>query len=143
MKVIYKPEGQQPREWVFDPRRMRAIDAEGIERRWNGEPATIEGWRAAVLQGSARARRLLLWLMLRGDDPKIRFEDVNPYLGEIDVDLDVGELTEIRDQLAARKFKTQELRDAQEARLSQLDQFIEEEGGESEDAVDPTETPTQ
>ncbi|GGS87673.1 hypothetical protein GCM10010156_52740 [Planobispora rosea] len=94
MFVTYRPEDGAEQKWIFDPRRVRASQAEAIEKR-AGEP--WDAWLVAVQAGNMRARRVLLWHLLRLDHPALKFEDVPDfYAGELVVEHSVAELTEIR-----------------------------------------------
>lgn len=103
MKVIYTPEGQEPKEWDFLPARIRESAAEMIERRYGkliGEKSVpFEQFRMAALQDSASARRVLLWHLLAREHHTIRIEDVDPLRGELKVTASKTELGELRTAL--------------------------------------------
>lgn len=95
MFFIYSPEDGEPQEWWFDPQKVRAQEAEAIEKR--------TGWDWAefgvhLLKGSALARRALLWTYLRRTHHILRFEDVDFALGEVTVEYSKEELENIREQ---------------------------------------------
>jgi hypothetical protein len=92
--VTYKPEDGDQQEWTFDPLRIRASQAELIERRF-GE--NWEAWTGGVQAGNMKARRVLLWHLLSREHPTLRYEDVPDfYAGELLVQHSVAELAEIR-----------------------------------------------
>ncbi|GIH98090.1 hypothetical protein [Planobispora takensis] len=98
MFVTYRPEDGTEQRWTFDPGRVRASQAEAIEKR-AGEP--WDAWLFAVQAGNMRARRVLLWHLLRLDHPALKFEDTPDfYAGELVVEHSVAELTEIRGRVA-------------------------------------------
>lgn len=145
MKVKYSPEGGGVREWEFAAAKVRASDAEMVENRWrgHGEPQTFEGWRANLMQGSARAARILLWLLLKRETHTLRFEDVDPLMGEIELDLDLAEMREIRESVSGKRAKTPVEREEKLERLAVLDELIaEEEAAGAVASTDPTTAPS-
>lgn len=100
MFLTYTPEGGEPQRFEFRPGRVRLARAEMIEKRFaqltNQKPATFEGWRMAVQQGSAAARRVLLWHLLSETHPTLKIEDVDPYDDEVVLEYSKAELTELR-----------------------------------------------
>ncbi len=93
MDVTFKPEGQEPQVWGFNSGRVRAVEAEQIEAR---SGMKYEEWVVAVQQGSARARRVLLWHLIRRDHPKVRFEDTPDFfMDELEIEYDAAELREL------------------------------------------------
>jgi hypothetical protein len=97
MRITYAPEDGDRQEWDFDPDRVRSSLAEMIERKY-GE--TWEQFCAGVQSGNMRARRVLLWHLLRLEHPALRYEDVPDfYASELKVQYSVAELNDIRDRL--------------------------------------------
>lgn len=104
MHVTYTPEGGTPTRWEFRPDRVRQSEAELVEKRY-GNGKTWEQFCAEVQAGSIRARRVLLWHLMRTDPakphPTLRFEDTPDfYVGEVKVEHDVDELLAIRERVA-------------------------------------------
>ena len=97
MFVTYSPKGQEPQHWEFIPDDVFQDDAELVEKRFGGDwDAFLEG----VRDGSARARRVLLWHLMRQDHPRLRFEDVPRFrMGEIKAEFSAAELREYADKL--------------------------------------------
>lgn len=97
MLVTYKPEGQDPRSWTFEPGRTRLSEAAAVEKHYG---SSWEQFAAEVQAGGARARRVLLWMLQRRDHPALRFEDVpDCYLDELVLEHTVAELLSFRTQL--------------------------------------------
>jgi len=97
MYVTYKPEGSPEQRWEFDPSRVRSMEAELIEKRYG---KSWDQFRGDVQSGSMKARRVLLWHLLRRDHHTLRFEDVPDfYAGEFLVEHSVDELAAIKDKL--------------------------------------------
>jgi hypothetical protein len=99
--ITYRPE-DQPAEavqrWEFNPGRIRQSEAEIIEKRYG---AKFDVWRNDVRVGSAKARRVLLWHLLRREHPGLKYEDTPDfYMDEVLVEHSVTELVELRDRMA-------------------------------------------
>ena len=80
MLVTYRPEDNADgvREWEFDPDRVRQSDAEMIEKR-SGLPSWTK-WVEAIQAGSASARRVLLWHLMRKEHHTLRLEDTPDFI---------------------------------------------------------------
>lgn len=149
MKVTYSPAGREPTTYEFDHLRVPMSRATIIERMWKGcpgVPSTFSGWRMAVMQESAHARRILLWHLLTSGGLVIRFDDIDPLFGEVEVDVTLTELVDMRNAIADQKPRTDEDKATQADRLAELDKLIADEReklglSEDEPSVDPT-TPT-
>ena len=96
MYVTYKPEGGDVQEWAFHPRKMPSHEAEAIE---HATDMTWAEFSAQVLKGSVRARRALLWILLRRQHPTIKFADVAFTMDELDLSMDSAELGAMRVEL--------------------------------------------
>lgn len=98
MFVTYAPEDQpDSTRWEFVPGRVRANEAEIIEKRWGGH---YDQFVSAVQSGSMRARRILLWHLLRKEHHTLRFEDTPDfYADELVVEHSRAELEKLRDRL--------------------------------------------
>ena len=126
MKVTYLPEGEPEQAYDFDPDRVRVAEAEMIEKRFGG---TFQEWRAGITQGNARARRVLLWHLMRRTHHTLRYEDTPDFaFGDLKCEHDRAELVEIRERLAKSNHPRRE------ELLSALDVEISETEGEVEEA---------
>lgn len=95
MFVTYKPENETEQTWDFDPDRVRAAEAELIEKRAG---VAFDQWKAGLLQGQTRARRVLLWHLIRRDGHVLRYEDTPDFMaGELLVELSVAEIVKMRE----------------------------------------------
>lgn len=139
MYVTYKPEGEPVQTWDFDPGTVRAGAAEQIERRFNGN---WDLWRAQVKSGSAKARRVLLWHLLRQTHHTLRYEDTPDFLmSELVVEHSVAELLEIRDRLERAKLDDDEREQMRVALDLEITDAMAREGIEDEaDAASPKAT---
>lgn len=113
MKVTYTPEDPAVSgdggKWAFDPNRVLGAHAEMIERRYG---KTWEQFTLAVMQGSIKARRVLLWYFRMLQHPGYRLEDLPDfYTGELVVSFDTEEVARMRDTMSKTEFDTEEERD--------------------------------
>lgn len=60
-------------------------EAESIEAAYGSNLFQV---RQDISAGSKTAERILLWALLRRDDPKLKLADVNPKIGEFEVDVE-------------------------------------------------------
>lgn len=131
MRVEYTPEdpavsGDGGR-WEFDPNRVLGSHAEMIERRFG---QTWDQFTAAVVQGSIKARRVLLWYFRMLAHPGYRLEDLPEfYTGELVVSFGVAELTTIRENVAKAEWDTEQER---EQALAAVDLMLSEAIAEAE-----------
>lgn len=121
MQLIYTPDGQDAQRWPVDLGRFRVAECEAIEKR-TGMPYGTQ-YKEALLAGSVRARRALLWTLLRREHHTLRYDDVDFADGELVLEFDVDEYRAMRDQVAGDAT----LADEDRARgLAVLDQAIAE-----------------
>ncbi len=98
MKVTYTLSGEPDTVFDFDPDRVRVSEAEIMEKRYGG---TWTELRAGITQGNAKARRVLLWHLLRKTHHTLRFEDTPDFaFGDLKVEHEIHELVEMRDKIA-------------------------------------------
>jgi hypothetical protein len=98
--VNYAPKGEPAQQWEYSPEHVRAAEAELIEKRFDG---TFDQFNMALLQGSMRARRVLLWHMLKRKHLELRLEDVDFASGELKVEFTRDELQQMHDEAATSK----------------------------------------
>jgi len=116
--LIYKPEGATERRWTYAPDKILSSEAEAIEKITG---ITYEEFGQALIKGSMTARRALLWVLLKREEPTLRHSQVDVPVGAITVDYEQHELKAIRDALADNKDLSDSDRDAA---LEQLDEMI-------------------
>lgn len=89
-KFVYQPEGvKKPKKWDFDPTRLMSPEAEAIERHTQ---MTYADWAQAVEGGSILALHGLLYVLLKRDDPTLKWDAVVFSLSEIDWELSADEI---------------------------------------------------
>lgn len=94
MLITYRPDGGDERTWSYKPSDLPYEDAERLEDLLD---ITFEEFRAKVVRGGLKARRALLWLLLRRENPKLRFTDVQlKRTGELVVEWDSEEIAKMR-----------------------------------------------
>lgn len=99
MKVTYREaKDAEPRVWVFDPEEVPQSQAEMIEKRYG---RNWDAFLQDVRQGSAKARKVLLWHLLRRELHTLRYEDTPDFrMGAVVVEHTLDELLVLRDRVA-------------------------------------------
>ncbi len=128
MYLNYQPEGSdEPTRWRYDPRRLMCAEREKIESLTGKD---YSDFTKAVVNGNARCRRALLFVFLKRDHPKTKFEDVDFAWDELKLVHTRQELELIRAEVAKTLSG-----DQLAAALEQLDAEIadapEDEGGKA------------
>lgn len=119
MRVIYRPEGEQPQTWEFKTGRVLQSQAELIEKRAG---CNYEEWAMALQAGNAKARRVLLWHLQCRTHGLLRIEDLPDFaVGDLKIERDLDELLQFRAVIEATRMEDPEIR---EIALSQLDSEI-------------------
>lgn len=93
LRVLYTG-GDAPQRWTFDPDDVTVDEAERIEAAL-GRGATWGTFTAGLIDGTARARRVLLWHLLRRDHPdaNLMFSDVPVFkMGELKIEFGTAEI---------------------------------------------------
>lgn len=98
MYLVYQPEGdEEPKRWKYNPRKLMSPERELLERK-TGKNFTE--FTKDVVAGSSVCRRALLYVFLKRDHAKLRYEDVDFAWDELRLEYSRGELQQIRDQVA-------------------------------------------
>lgn len=123
MFVTYTPEDGETQRWEFSPGRVRQSDAALIEKQYG---QTWERFCGDVQAGSIKARRVLLWHLMRRDHHTLRFEDVPDfYADEVVIEHNASELASFRERLLKAGLPEMELA----AAVAMLDDEIAQQGG--------------
>ncbi len=123
MLIIHTPEGAEPKTYNCDFRKISLSRATMLESRYQkltgDTTATLEQLRMSAIQGGSAATRVSLWHVLDLEHMgKVRIEDVDPLVGEVEVKASKFEVDQLRDAVA----KNSGLSDSQrEMILSGLD----------------------
>lgn len=118
MFLTYRPEGADERRWPFKPERLMSAEAEAIERQTGW---TYEEFGERLIKGSVTARRALLWVMLKREEPTLRYSQVDVPSGSVALDYERHELEAIRDKVAENADLSER---EQRAALASLDDLI-------------------
>lgn len=76
MKLVYTPEGDPLQEWPIRLQRMMSVEAEAIEDVGGNTWGSFDEFMDKLARGNFRAKRALLWMMLRRQNPRLRFSDL-------------------------------------------------------------------
>lgn len=95
MRITYRPDGGTEQVWPFKADELPYAEAELVE---DALDCTFDEFRGRIVNGHAKSRRALLWVLLRRDAPKLRFSDVQlRRTGELLVEWDSAEIAKMRD----------------------------------------------
>lgn len=97
MKLIWLPEGQEQREWDFEPAKLLTPEAEALEAAGGDMWDTFERFGELFLRGNLRARRVTLWIMRRRTERGLKLHDVVVRPNEIIVTYSDAELAALRE----------------------------------------------
>ncbi|MFD9706213.1 hypothetical protein [Lentzea sp. NPDC059081] len=101
MFVTYSPDDGDVQQWEFAASEVTASQAEEVERAY-GEP--WDQFLVAVFSGGIRARRVLLWHLMRAEHPTLLYADTPDFkVGELECEFDKTELQQLRDKAAQDK----------------------------------------
>jgi hypothetical protein len=96
--LVYKPEGsEEPQRWRYNPKKLLTPEREDIERRTGYDFAEFT---TRVLKGNSLCRRALLYVFLRREHAKVRYEDVVFAWDELTLEHSKGELLLMREKVA-------------------------------------------
>lgn len=93
MIVTYAPDGGDKRTWDYKSADLPSSEAEDIEEAVG---VTFDEWQQKLLMGGMKARRALLWILRRRDEPGLKFADVAFTVREFTLDFDAGEKADVR-----------------------------------------------
>lgn len=135
MKVTFKSEQYGDREWSVKPEKMNTTEAEAIE---GVTQKTFVEWGQALLNGSTICGRALVWVLLKRENPALRFREVSYPVGSLKVELDDEEKQKLREELKRNPDiddddKRQILLSLGEGDLDALDAQLDNPEGEPDD----------
>lgn len=100
MFVTYAPEDGDKQEWTFNPKRIRAAEAQVLLKEFG--QSSWDLFLQHIRQNDPHARRVLLWHLTRRDHPLAKFADTPDfYVDELTVELSTVELAEMIDMASA------------------------------------------
>lgn len=121
MWVTYRPDDQDVQEWWLHLDDIGDNEAEMIEAR---SGLDWEEWKVRLLRGNTRARRALLWALLRRQHLALRYEDVHFSRRTFEIEFDAQELGEMVAEIEKRQAK-RPLSDEEQAGLEALRSELE------------------
>lgn len=107
MIVIYTPDSGNKQQWTFEIDELPSRDAEDIEEATG---LLFDDWRWRVQAGGAKAQRALLWVLLRRENSRLRFEEISYRVGELSVQYTIEELRDLLAQAEKQSAVTEEQR---------------------------------
>jgi len=119
MFLKYELDGVPPRKWQFTLDKLLSVEAEALERQTGWVFPAEFGQQ--LVKGSIIARKALLWVFLKREDPTLLYRQVDPPAGAIGTDFERGELVLIREQVERSTDMPDEQRTAM---LAQFDELI-------------------
>jgi hypothetical protein len=117
VRIVYAPTDGDKHEWTWKPREMDSFEVEALEESSGWDyPEFLQRFMA----GSTRARRSLLWVLLRRDHPRLRFEQVRFTYAELLDEFDDEEVAAAQAVLEAQPTNEDDpLDDAARQRLAE------------------------
>lgn len=127
MIIVYAPDDGETHRWDLKAARILATEAEAVERVTDLDWNTA---RAKVIKGSMLALRAIAWVLLKRQQPSLRYGQFDPAAGELDWQYDADERAVIRENIA----KDPDLTDEEKAEfLAAFDEADAEDGTPDED----------
>lgn len=81
-RLVYKPEGVEPKSWPFDPEKMPSNELILIEQLTG---MTFGEWADAITRGSMTALHAALWVLLRRADDTLEPSALVFTMDDVDV----------------------------------------------------------
>lgn len=128
MIVKYTPHDQgrgEAREWTINPRREIPASICLVIQKMAG--MKFDDWIDACMADDIEAGRVLLWHLLKRDNPPLRFDDTPDFFpDELVVEADVEELEELRKTVVSKPLKPGFDESHRDQVLSAIDQELRE-----------------
>lgn len=87
-RLIYKPQGNEPKSWPVEPDKMLSPEVMAIERLTQ---MTFAEWGDALGRGSITALHALLFVLLKREMPVLKPSDLSFSMDDIDIQPDEDE----------------------------------------------------
>jgi len=117
MYLVYTPDGGDEQRWSYNPRKLKATEREMLERKTE---RNFSQFTADALQGNSLCRRALLFLFLRREHPRIRWDDVDFTWDELRLEYSRQELQQLREKVEETMNGSE-----RDAALAKLDEEID------------------
>ncbi|MGA6159589.1 hypothetical protein ACPEIC_40345 [Stenotrophomonas sp. NPDC087984] len=135
MIIVYAPDDGDERRWDLKTARIMAPEAEAVEQ------VTGLEWdkaKAKVINGSMLAIRATAWVLMKREQPTLRYTQFVPAAHELAYELDADEMAVIRAEI---EKSTSLDEDEREALLAQLDAAVADDEDEQVAEPDPEAVP--
>lgn len=137
MIIVYAPEGGEVHRWDLKEIRIMATEAEAVERVTDLDWAAA---RAKIVKGSMLALRAVAWVLLKREQPTLRYTQFEPAAAELDFEYSAAERAAIRAGIEADPDLTEAERAAILAEFDEADAALGADGtaadGDTPDAED-------
>ena len=105
MNVTFTSETYGNHEWSVKPEKMLSTEAEMIE---GVTQKTFVEWGQALFNGSTICGRALVWVLLKRENPNLRFREVAYPVGALKIELDDDDKARLREELKRNDDLTDE-----------------------------------
>lgn len=126
MFITETTEGDEPQRYEFNAKRITLSRAAMLETRYKklsgDDSATVEQIWLGAIQGGAVAQRVILWHCKNVIHPTLKIEDVDPFVGEVEVRPSTGEVEQLRAAVETNKALDDRTR---ELMLGSLEAMVE------------------
>lgn len=137
MIIVYSPEGGDVHRWDLKDVRIMAVEAEEVERVTDLDWAAA---RAKIVKGSMLALRAVAFVLLKREQPTLRYGQFNPAAAELDFEYNATERAAIRASIEADDDLSEAERAAILAEFDTADAALDADG-ETPDAEDSEAVP--
>lgn len=131
MIIIYSPEDGESKEYLFVPSKLISPEAEAIENVGGNVWESFEEFGTKFMRGNIRAYRAALWVMMKRENPRLRFQDLVFKVGEVSIDYSKTELTRMKEALEVDDGSIPD--DERLQALSDITEIIEDKESEETD----------
>jgi len=114
--VTYARSGGETQKWDYKPGDVLSAEAETLERITD---KTFDEINTGLLRGAVWARRGVLWMLMKRDNPSLKYADVQFKSGEVQVDWSTDERAEMRKAIEANTDLTEDERELAIAALGE------------------------
>ncbi|WP_063735625.1 hypothetical protein [Streptomyces sp. RTd22] len=135
MIIVYAPDDGDEKRWDLKSARITAVEAEAVEMATNLEWEQVKN---KVLHGSMRATRAVTWMLMKRDNPALRYTQFVPAAHELGYELDTDEMAVIRKEIENNPDLDE---DERAATLAQLDAYERSDEEDPVSEADPKEVP--
>lgn len=125
MILRYTPLDGAPQKWDLSTVRFLTSEAETVERTTDLDWSQVLNRNTLVIRKSPTARRALLWVLLKRDQPSLRYSALDPAVEEVDVKLGADDAAELRADAQAVLDRGQGTEEAFEEAMRDLDDLTD------------------